>query len=169
MDLIADTRQKEGKHKVKEFQLEQLGYNLIHKALKFGDYMTVDGRVSVDTKQSLNELWSNLTKDHARFKREMLKAREAGCVLVILVENIYKITNYDDLKKWNEAEWQRRIRHGKQRLHGSTIVKMCQTMSERYDVYFEFCSPAHTGERIHQMLIHQDWFLEQLKAKHKDD
>lgn len=120
--------------------------------LPFGDYRFVGGLWTVDTKQSLNELASNLHQGHDRFHRECEGAKAAGYQLVILVENGEGITCLDDLEGWMETEAGRRKRKGRKRLDGKQLAKACRTMSERYGVFWGFCHPYDAGRRIIEIL-----------------
>ena len=87
MELLVDTRQQDGKHRLKHHELEQIGYQLTTCKLDFGDYMLPAGRVSVDTKANIAEIHGNLTKGHERFRNECQRALDANSVLVVLVIN----------------------------------------------------------------------------------
>ena len=89
MWIIEDSRQQAGKHELKHKAWADHGDKLIRCALPFGDYMAVPP-VSVDTKASMQEVAQNIggsSAEHNRFRRELIKAQEAGCHLYILVEN----------------------------------------------------------------------------------
>lgn len=88
MLIIEDTRQKDGKHQQKHIGFEDLGVELLRCKLPFGDY-ALPPRISVDTKENLEEIAGNLCgskKERDRFIRECKAAAAAGCQLVIMVE-----------------------------------------------------------------------------------
>jgi ERCC4-type nuclease len=70
ISVIADTREK------KCFNLEFYGFNVIHRALKSGDYsvLGMEDFISIDRKASIEELVSNLFYDYKRFKKELIRA-----------------------------------------------------------------------------------------------
>jgi hypothetical protein len=170
--IYYDSLQKAGKHTNKHEYLQTLdGYELVQKRLLVGDYMLSAGRISVDTKANLQELWTNVkTADHRRFKAECIKAQELEIQLYVLTETTFA-TNLDDLKKWREPNSEYCSRGGSPRLeylakknhkplpkgkprraYGSTLAKSCRTMEEKYGVRFLFCDPNKTGERIIEIL-----------------
>ena len=53
MTLICDTRQQEGKHKNIEQYCRKHGIEMIRQKLDVGDYAFPNGKISVDTKQSM--------------------------------------------------------------------------------------------------------------------
>lgn len=155
--IIEDTRQQAGKHDRKHDDFERMGVQLVRSKLPYGDYAAVP-RLSVDTKKDLYELAGNVTQQHARFKAECESARDAGCKLVVLVENVFGITSLQDLATWSEPDrhMQMRIRKSgnryARRIEGGRIAKACATMECRYGVRFEFCAPEESAERIVQIL-----------------
>lgn len=167
MQLIVDTRQQQGHHNCKHYQLQTLGYEFIHEKLDFGDYMKPTGRVSVDTKANIAEVYGNLTKGHVAFRNECIRAYENHAVLVVLVINRYGIRDLSGLARWREPQWcQRRRIYAKAPISGKQLARQMQTMSEKYGVLWGFCSLNQAGERIHNALTHEDELLEaQAKVK----
>ena len=78
--------------------------------LMVGDYMNYDNpRLIIDRKQNLTELCSNVCQDHARFRRELLLAKENDIQLIILVEHGKGISQLSDVIWWeNPRRWKRR-------------------------------------------------------------
>ena len=139
--------------------------------LDFGDYMADGSNVSVDTKRSIAEIAQNISgKNHDRFKRECIRARDAGYRLVILVENRERVREIADLYAWTNDHCRmcgtRRQgkcdprsastkcpRHGTRKpIQGPRLAKAMQTMGERYGVEFMFCSPRDTARIICELL-----------------
>ena len=147
MVIIEDTRQQRGKHELKHSCFEQMGVQLIRNMLPFGDYMVVPS-VSVDTKADKDEIAHNIGSDHKRFKNECVAARDAGCQLIVLVENTHGITCIDDVREWVNPELVYRPRA----ITGERLSKAMRTMSERYGVRFEFCHPDEAAEKIIELL-----------------
>lgn len=150
--LIEDTRNKPGKHAGKNEAWKADGVAVVRSKLPWGDYCLVPP-VAVDTKMDIQELHADITQQHDRFKRECVGAREAGCQLVILVENRDGIRCLADLAAWSESEYSFKRRKRAQRpIDGGRLAKACATMSERYGVRFEFCKPTDAAARILEIL-----------------
>lgn len=147
MRIIEDTKQKKGKHEVKHNCFSNMGIVLIPNMLPFGDY-ALPPKVSVDTKANMEEIANNIQSDHQRFKNECIAARDAGCQLIILVENTNNITCIDKVHFWVNPDLVYRPRA----ITGERLEKAMRTMSERYGVKFEFCKPEEAAERIVTLL-----------------
>lgn len=150
--LIEDTRQQLGKHEQKNEYWQRRGINVVRSALPFGDYALVPN-VVVDTKQDIYELASNIDKDHTRFRNECIKARDHGCLLVILVENEDGVSELADLENWIESSDHFKARRGQRRITGKRLMRAMTTMSMRYGVVFEFCHPSEAGQRVLDLLM----------------
>ena len=147
MTIIEDTRQKSGMHELKHQHFEEMGVELVRNMLPFGDY-ALPPSISVDTKADMAEIASNIGSDHKRFKRECIAARNAGCQLIILVENTDGITCVNEVHKWVNPELIYRPRA----ITGERLQKAMLTMNERYGVRFEFCTPEESAKRIMELL-----------------
>ena len=55
--LIEDTRNQVGKHKNVESYCRRMGIEIVRQKLDVGDYAFPDGKISVDTKQDIMELF----------------------------------------------------------------------------------------------------------------
>lgn len=143
--IIEDTRQQAGKHDHVSVWMASHGVEFLqrHEALPFGDYMADGSNVAVDTKRDLYELAGNVGKDHARFVREMERARTAGYRLVVLIEQHPAYNDREKLKGW-------RNRRG--RIQGPTLEKMLTRLEENHAVRFEFCHKRDTARRICELL-----------------
>lgn len=148
-----DTRQQAGKHAAKREWFESHGFQVVRTKLYVGDYRFVGGVRCVDTKCSLAELASDIDQQHARFRRELIKAREAGYLLTVLVENRHGVAGLDDLMGWSEsdADFARR-RNAVRRLDGMRLAKACATMADRYGVSWAFCAPEEAGAKVVEIL-----------------
>ena len=151
MVIIEDTRQQKDKHNLKHECFDSMGVQLIRNMLPFGDYSRVPS-VSVDTKANMEEIAHNIASDHKRFKNECIAAKEAGCQLIILVENTNGITCVTDVHEWVNPDLIYRPRS----ITGERLQKAMMTMSERYGVRFEFCEPKDTAKRIIELLGDKD-------------
>ena len=146
--LIEDTRQQAEKHNHKHLSFKNAGVEVVRCKLPFGDY-AAPPPISVDTKASMDEIAANICgKEHKRFINECKAARAAGCQLIILVENDIGIYRLDDVHKWLNP----RSVYSPNCVQGPRLQKAMQTISERYGVRFEFCTPEEAGSRIVEIL-----------------
>lgn len=162
-----DTRQQKGKHEIKNEWWVSHKVPTVRCKLDFGDYMSSDSNISVDTKRNIAEIAKNINgKEHARFKRECQRAAAAGYRLIILVENLDGVICLDDLKKWTNDHCrvcvhfrkgecdprdnsEKCSKHGTRKpIQGERLAKAMSTMQERYGVRFEFCTPNDAARRI---------------------
>ena len=134
-------------HELKHKHFEEMGVELVRNMLPFGDY-ALPPSVSVDTKADMAEIASNIGSDHKRFKRECIAAKEAGCQLIILVENDDGIRSVNDVHTWINPE----IIYRPRAITGERLEKAMKTMTERYGVRFEFCEPEEAAGRIIELL-----------------
>lgn len=89
MDIQIDTREKQRAIRKILKTFDDNGVKHFSSKLLVGDYMSLDNpRLIIDRKQNLQELCGNVCQQHERFKRELLKAIDAGIQLVILVEHL---------------------------------------------------------------------------------
>ena len=147
MVIIEDTRQKSGMHELKHSHFNEMGVQLVRNMLPFGDY-AMPPSISVDTKANMDEIAQNIGSDHQRFKRECIAAKDAGCQLIILVENTEGISSVKDVHRWINPDLIYRPRA----ITGERLQKAMITMSERYGVRFEFCRPEESAKRIIELL-----------------
>lgn len=148
MIIIEDTRQQKGKHELKHDYFSANDIRLVRCALPFGDYAPVPP-VSVDTKKDMDEIAMNICgKEHKRFINECKAAKDAGCKLVILVENRLGITAMGEVHKWINP----RTIYSEKCVQGDRLQKAMETISERYGVEFRFCVPEDAGRIIQEIL-----------------
>ena len=147
LTIIEDTAQKKGEHEIKHSHFEQMGVHIIRNKLPYGDYI-LSPSISVDTKRNMEEIANNISKDHVRFKNECIKAREAGCKLIILIENTYGIKSIDDVHTWINPD----LVYRPKAITGQRLEKAMKTMTERYGVEFKFCTPEDSAKMIIKLL-----------------
>lgn len=140
---IFDSREKKNEH-IKSY----FDRNLIpHKTekLEVGDYMVEGGCVSIDRKRNLNELATNLMnrEDHARFWREVRRAKEQGIKLIVLCEHGGKIKSIEDVAKWKSKYTA---------VSGRALMEEIYKCHISYGVDFFFCDKRSTGRRIVEIL-----------------
>ena len=161
VDVTCDTRQQAGKHAHVDAAFDAMGLTHAYAKLDFGDYMRPGSNVSVDTKQHIEELASNLGRDHERFRRECERARDAGYRLVVLVEGMGGVEDLPGLAAWFARRCSAcRIPCGREscRLHrvtparAASLVKSMATMRRKYGVEFMFCDRSETALVIARLL-----------------
>lgn len=82
MDIQIDTREKQRAIRKILKTFDDNGVKHFSSKLLVGDYMSLDNpRLIIDRKQNLQELCGNVCQQHERFKRELLKAINAGIQL----------------------------------------------------------------------------------------
>jgi len=147
MWIIEDTRQKKDLHTLKNEYWSEHGIGVIRSALPFGDYITAP-RIAVDTKQNIKEIAANMcgaVREKKRFREECKKAKEAGCILVFLIEE-EQYGSIDDL--YGEQIYI----HSGVIIPGDQLALAMNTMSGRYGCRFEFCKPEEAGQRVVELL-----------------
>lgn len=164
MILLEDTRQQYSRHLIKHKWFEEHGVELRRTKLYCGDYtLPTNQSVCVDTKKDIQELIGDICgKQHERFRNELIRAKEAGIKLYILVENrggeightgIFNptIRNLSELHSWKNPRLF--IRRGGKQLYptatrGITLQKACMTLERKYGATFVFCTPEESGKVI---------------------
>lgn len=152
MHIQEDTRQQAGKHNIKHAYFEDNKIGVVRSKLPFGDYAPVPP-ISIDTKANMDEIAANICgKAHKRFINECKAARNAGCKLIILVENTLGISDVSQVHTWINP----RVIYSPTCVQGPQLQKAMETISERYGVQFLFCAPDAAGEMIVRILKDND-------------
>lgn len=142
--VIVDTREK-GHKKILEY-FDKIGQDYIISKLDAGDYMFYKKYTTIiDKKDGLLELAGNLchTQEHERIKREITKARELGCENFIFLIQDSKIKTLEDIKNWSSP-------HTK--VKGEVLLKIMNTMKQKYGVRFIIVPKKDMGKKIIQLL-----------------
>ena len=170
MIILEDTRNQVGKHDTKAEYFAKTGVEVRRTKLYVGDYtLPTNQSVCIDTKKDIQELIGDICgKQHERFRNELLRAKESGIKLIILVEDDggycdYKKTIYnkpvtclDDLFKWKNPRlfiWYQGKQKYPNATKGAVLAKACITMREKYGVEFQFCRKADAGKKIIDLLV----------------
>lgn len=148
MVIIEDTRQKLGKHELKNEAWRREGIKVIRCRLPFGDYALMPG-AAVDTKEDLAEIAQNLCGSQAqkeRFYSECYNAKKAGSRLMFLIED-GSISCVKDLLDV------RGIRLGSGMvIPGVQLARAMHAVSSRYGCSFHFCRAEDAGRRVIELL-----------------
>lgn len=167
--IIEDTRQHAGKHENKSRWWAAHGVDVRREKLGFGDYLADGSNVVVDTKRSIGEVAMDCGRDHARFVREMERARDAGYRLVILVEVGGRYRTTADVAHWASDGCRKRCdryrmhtcdplvstsctRYRRKPMQGPTLARIMRHMEEDHGCRFEFCRPSSAAQRICELL-----------------
>ena len=143
---IFDSREKKNDHVKAYFDRHGIAYRV--EKLDVGDYMTENGKVSVDRKQNLSELATNLMNraDKSRFWREVRRAREQGIKLIVLCEHGGKVKDIKDVAEWSSPY---------SPVSGRALMEEIYKCHISYGVEFLFCSKRSTGRLIHDILYRE--------------
>lgn len=166
MIVQIDTREHQRELKRIQSQFDAIGQKYIRSKLYCGDYMSLDNaKLVIDRKKGLLEVCQNVTQQHARFRAELERARDAGIQIVLLIENFGNIQSIEDVKTWqNPRKHQIRWRYNKtthkreryvespKAIDGPQLYKSLCTIRDRYGVQLEFCKWSDTGQRIVEIL-----------------
>lgn len=142
--IIVDTREKGHKKILEHFG--KTGQDYIVSKLDAGDYMLYKNYTTIiDKKDGLLELAGNLcnTKEHERVKREIQKAKDLGCKNFIFLIQANKIKTTEDINNWSSKYT---------KVKGSTLLKVMNTMKQRYGVRFIIVPKNKMGETIIKLL-----------------
>jgi hypothetical protein len=130
-------------------QLAALGCKTIVSKLYVGDYQSLDNpRLVIDRKKDLQEICGNVTQQHERFQRELLRAQEAEIQLIILIEHGDDIQSLEDVYFWDNP----RLSKSPKATTGKSLYRSLCTIRDRYNVRFEFCTKRETGQKIMELL-----------------
>jgi hypothetical protein len=164
MTIQIDTREHKAEAERIERQFDAMGVAHFRSKLYCGDYQSLDnGRLVIDRKKDLQELCGNVTQQHERFRRELVRAKEAGIRIIVLCEHGNGIERLTDVYFWEnprltKMKWV--VENGRPKMvqaypnaiTGEKLMKILQTISAKYDVQFMFCDPASTGPTIATLL-----------------
>lgn len=98
MQIQVDTREHKSEWERIQKQFDKLDVQYFRSKLYVGDYQSLDNpRLVVDRKKNLQELVGNVTQQHERFRKELIRASKAGIQIVILVEHGQGIESLEDV------------------------------------------------------------------------
>lgn len=165
MQVQVDTREHAKEWERIKGQFDTLGVQYFRSKMYVGDYQSLDNpRLVIDRKKDLQEICGNVSsKQHERFKAELLRAKEQGIKLVILCEHGADIKSLEDVYFWqNPRKYQIRWKtvNGKRvkdvisakAVDGNQLYKSLCTIRDRYNVDFVFCQKEETGQKIIDIL-----------------
>lgn len=144
MVIQVDSREQKNDEVIEYF--DKIGQKYFVSKVPGGDYLNFKSpKVAIDLKKDLLEVANNLTREHARFKREMAVVKDdMQCDLVVLIREPLKCL--EDVKTWNSKRTQ---------LKGEQLYKIMKTMAEKYGILWRFCTRETAGAKIIQIL---EWY-----------
>ena len=157
--ILIDTREQENHHIID--YLEDKGITYKSKKLEFGDYSFMlkeqpdmeimrdihfNSQISVERKQSLNELSNNFTHDRAQFENELIRASNSK--LILLIENV---KGYQDIIKHNYGT----------DYNPKSFIGTLHSFRHRYNLDVVFIDPAYSGNYIYYTFYY--WLREVIK------
>jgi hypothetical protein len=154
MLIIQDQREKHGHHNFLELYCKEREIPIMRKRLEVGDYMLGDiqfgkvvpiGKRSIDTKQDLAELSSDLYRDKTEFNKKYRKCYEQGIELYVLVEQ--EIKSLSDILSWSSP-------HSK--ISGRMLYDMIDRVRKSYGVKFVFCRKENVAQTIINILCESE-------------
>lgn len=168
MIICEDSRNQIGKHKNIHAYCDENGIRIVRTKLICGDYtLPTNQSICIDTKQDLNEVYSNLVQSHDRFARECDLAQQLGIRLIVLVEDD-EVRALDDVHTWSNPRYRRYMMLKAGHEHGrwlgtklppqppvdsKRLEQMMKTFAEHHGCEWMFCGKSETGLRICQILM----------------
>ena len=144
--IQVDSREQKFDHVTKYFDSQ--GIKWVKSKCVVGDYVNLENpMVVIDRKKDLQEVAGNVCQQHERFVRELELAKELGYKMIILVEDP-NITSLPKVCSW--YNW--RSKKNPKAINGKTLYKIMYTMSEKYDITWEFTTKENCGKRIVELL-----------------
>ena len=158
MHIRIDTREHKREYERITAQFDALGVTYERKKVDEGDYMIPDNpHLVIERKKNLQELCGNVTQQHERFQRELLRAKDKNIKMIILCEHGNGIETLEDVFFWENPrrkDHAYRMVNGKPKraTSGKQLYKSLNTIRTRYGVDFVFCEPEETGQKIIELL-----------------
>lgn len=144
--LQIDSREQKYDHVLK--YLDDNGIKHVRSKCVVGDYVNLENPMRViDRKKDLQEVAGNVCQQHDRFIRELELAKELGYKMTVLVEepNIKELVDVCGWYNWRKKKNPRAV-------SGKTLYKIMKTISDKYDISWEFTSKQNCGKRIVELL-----------------
>lgn len=147
--ILCDTREKPQAIGKIVSQIEHQGFRIVRTKLYVGDWQLFDNpRLTIDRKQSLLEVASNVCQQHERFIAELERAREIGVHIIILCTHSPNIKSLDDVANWNNP----RLATSPKAITGERLAKIMHSIEVRHECEFRFCGKTDAGNEIIRIL-----------------
>lgn len=146
MVIQIDSREQKYDHVANYFDSQ--GIKWVKSKCVVGDYVNLENpMVVIDRKKDLQEVAGNVCQQHDRFVRELKLAKELGYRMIVLVEEP-NIKTVNDVFGW--YNWRKKT--NPKAISGRTLAKIMLTMSQEYDVEWQFTTKGECGKRIVELL-----------------
>ena len=154
MIIIQDFREKHGFHNGIEQYCKKNNIHIHRMKLEVGDYMlgtfengkyAPRGHKSIDTKQDLAELATDLYKDKIAFNKKYRKCYDNKIQLYVLVEQ--EVKTLRDIVTWSSPHT---------RVNGRLLLDMIDRLRKSYGVKFVFCPKNQTAQKIIEILTSEE-------------
>lgn len=146
MVIQIDSREQKYDHVTRYFDSQDIKW--VRSKCVIGDYINLENpMVVIDRKKDLQEVAGNVCQQHERFVRELELANELGYKIIVLIEetNITKLTDVCGWFNWRKKKNPKAV-------NGKTLYKIMLTMSEKYNVEWQFTTKQNCGKRIVELL-----------------
>ena len=145
MKIIIDTREQK--------PLKFTGHETITRKLDEGDYniAELEDKIVIERK-SLQDLYGSIIQDHARFKKEILRARDKNKKFYIFIEGT--------LKDFYFLSWSKRPL----KITPQILQKIIMTMTKRYNLTIIECK---TRNEMSKKIVKEmeQWLIQQEQVK----
>ena len=154
--ILVDTREQDTPRARARYK--QFGCEYERKALRFGDYsarltglegeeISLENVICVERKMDLGELCSCFCQGRERFRREFERAKNAGAVVYLLIEN-------DSLDAAYKGSY-------RSRMHPNALTASIFSWCIEFEIVPLFISSERSGQLIHDILYREArWWLE---------
>ena len=99
MKIIVDTREQSNSHLTDYFKAKKIGYDV--RKLEYGDYslelplkiegappcVSLEKKIVIERKHSIDEIVTNLGSDRDRFEKELVRIKADGAKCILFLEN----------------------------------------------------------------------------------
>lgn len=163
MQIQVDTREHQKEWERIRRQFDRIGVSYFRSKLFVGDYMSLDNpRLVIDRKKDLLEICGNVTQQHERFQKELIRAMDNGIKIIFLVEDP-SVQTLEDVYFWENPRSlitdivmqngrPMRVQKYPKATTGESLYRAMLTIADRYGVSYQFCDQRHTGQRIAELL-----------------
>lgn len=156
MIIQCDSREQQNKEVIDYF--ERINQKYVISKLYAGDYCNLNKpTILIDLKKDIEELIGNLTKEHERFRNEIKRANEEmGCKLIVLIRQ--QFNSLEDIKSYQVRKYSKYNKNvdlrGKpmSNMNMETLYKIMNTMQNKYNLEWQFCSREESGKKIIEIL-----------------
>lgn len=151
--IIVDIRENENRHIIEYFKSK--GLNFIERKLEYGDYsflcpsipdlgfeepFSMEQRIAIERKHSLDELSGNLAQNRERFERELERAQSDRAKLILMVEG---------------GSWDKIIEHKyRTDLNEKSYLASLFTFIHRYNIDIQFIPAKYAGIFIYSQFYY---------------